>query len=260
VPLVLENRVLARNKFVHAVAHNFHVIMPLFAGIGAFLSTFHQGSLGGLYGVLFGRPYLYREGFFIWPWTFFLFILSAISCGPMFTTLICALMEKMTGRKLVSWDIKQLMGRIGGTMLLIYAVFKFADTYFWATNLAPREGLTFDQMFHGVAYGKWLLYTELALIAIPAVLLLIPATRKTPFFFYLALIMTCCGVTVNRWVQTVQGSGMPVMPFDKWYLYVPNYVEWGACLMVFAFAGIVLSLAYRYCPMFPQEAKLNAKD
>ena len=47
VPLVLENRKLMQIRFVRILAHNFHVYMPIFAGIGAFLSTFHQGSLGG---------------------------------------------------------------------------------------------------------------------------------------------------------------------------------------------------------------------
>ena len=46
------------------------------------LSFFHQGSLGGLYGVLRGRPFAFRQGFAIWPSTFFLFILSAIAVGP----------------------------------------------------------------------------------------------------------------------------------------------------------------------------------
>ena len=78
VPLVLENRKLMQKRFIRLLAHNFHVYMPIFAGIGAFLSTFHQGSLGGMYGVLFGRPYLFREGFFIWPWTFFLVVLFLI--------------------------------------------------------------------------------------------------------------------------------------------------------------------------------------
>ncbi len=77
VPLVLEQKQLYKNRLLHNIAHNMHLVMPLFAGIGAFLSTFHQGSLGGMYGVLFARPYAFRDGFFIWPWTFFLFILSA---------------------------------------------------------------------------------------------------------------------------------------------------------------------------------------
>ena len=141
VPLALENRQLAKNKLAHAIAHNFHLIMPLFAGIGAFLSTFHQGSLGGMYGVLFGRPYILRDGFFIWPWTFFLYILSAVGSGPMFTVLVCTFMEKLTGRRLVSWDVKQLMGKIAGTMFTIYMVFKLADTAGWVMDLRQVASL-----------------------------------------------------------------------------------------------------------------------
>ena len=257
LPMVMENRVLGKNRAVAALAHNFHLLMPLFAGIGAFLSTFHQGSLGGLYGVLFGRPYVFREAFFVWPWTFFLFILSAVASGPMFTVLITALMEKMTGRKLVSWDVKQLMGKIGGVMLVVYTVFKLADTCAWASGLLPSQGLTFDQVFHGWVYGKWMLFIELAFLIIPAVCLCMPKLRKNPSLFYLSLILTCLSVTINRYSQTVQNLALPVLPFDSWFSYVPNWAEWGACVLVLAYSGIVLSLSYRYLPIFPQEAKLN---
>ncbi|WP_294489418.1 menaquinone reductase integral membrane subunit QrcD [uncultured Mailhella sp.] len=259
VPLVLENRQLMKRPFIHALAHNFHVYMPIFAGIGAFLSTFHQGSLGGMYGVLFGRPYLFREGFFIWPWTFFLFVLSAVASGPMFTVLVCTLMEKMSGRKLVSWDVKQLMGKVGGTMLIVYTVFKCLDSWYWATDMLAGEGLTFDQMFHGWIYGKWLFWLEHAFIIIPMIVLLIKPLRTKPWIFYLMLFLTCTSITINRYVLTVQGLAQPVMPFDSWYTYAPNWAEWASCFLVFAYAAMVLSLAYRYTPMFPQEAELNRK-
>ena len=257
VPLILENRQLASSRFISALAHNFHLLMPLFAGIGAFLSTFHQGSLGGMYGVLFGRPYLYREGFFIWPWTFFLFILSAISAGPMFTVLVCTIMEKMSGRRLVTWEVKQLMGKIGGTMLLVYTVFKLAGTWVWAVDLLPREGLTFDQMFYGWIYGKWLMWTELLCIILPVIFLLKKSTRENPKIFYTMLTLTCISITLNRYLLTVQALAIPVMPFDAWRTYAPNWAEWGACALVMAYAAMVLSLSYRYLPMFPQEARLN---
>ena len=259
VPLVLENRQLMKKPFIHALAHNFHVYMPIFAGIGAFLSTFHQGSLGGMYGVLFGRPYLFREGFFIWPWTFFRFVLSAVASGPMFTVLVCTLMEKMSGRKLVSWEVKQLMGKVGGTMLIVYTVFKCLDSWYWATDLLATQGLTFDEMFHGWIYGKWLFWLEHALIIIPMVVLLIKPLREKPWIFYLMLFATCTSITINRYVLTVQGLAQPVMPFDAWYAYAPNWAEWASCFLVFAYAAMVLSLAYRYTPMFPQEAELNKK-
>jgi molybdopterin-containing oxidoreductase family membrane subunit len=232
--------------------------MPLFAGIGAFLSTFHQGSLGGMYGVLFARPYVYREGFFIWPWTFFLYVLSAVASGPLFTTLICTIMEKFSGRRLVSWSVKQLMGRIGGTMLVVYIVFKLIDTWAWMSNLLPRQGLTFDQMFYGFIYGKWLLFAELFVCGVlPAVLLLRPGLRGNPRLFYLSAVLVCLGVTINRYVMTVQTLAIPVLPFDTWEFYSPNWVEWAASCLVVGYAWIVLALSYRYLPMFPQERELN---
>ena len=257
VPLILENRQLMKNRFIHALAHNFHVYMPIFAGIGAFLSTFHQGSLGGMYGVLFGRPYLFREGFFIWPWTFFLFVLSAVASGPMFTVLVCTAMEKLSGRKLVSWDVKQLMGRIAGTMLIVYTFFKCLDSWYWAVDTLAMQGLTFDDMFYGWIYGKWLFWAEHLLLIVPMFVLMKKSLREKPVVFYSMMILVCASITLNRYLLTVQGLAMPVMPFDAWQTYAPNWVEWACCALVFAYSAMALSLAYRYTPIFPQEAELN---
>ena len=78
-----------------------HKLMYVLAGVGTFLSFFHQGSLGGLYGVLRGRPFAFREGLAIWPSTFFLFILSAAAVGPSFVLLTTWLVEKISGKRLV---------------------------------------------------------------------------------------------------------------------------------------------------------------
>ncbi|WP_243545766.1 menaquinone reductase integral membrane subunit QrcD [Pseudodesulfovibrio tunisiensis] len=258
VPLVLEQKQLNKIPFIHALAHNMHINMALFAGIGAFLSTFHQGSLGGMYGVLIGRPYAFREGFFIWPWTFFLFVLSAVGSGPVFTVLVCTLMEKITGKKLVEFKVKALMGKIAGTMLCVYMFFKILDTWAWAEGYLPSVGLTFDQMFYGVAYGKWMFFTELVLCGlVPAIMLVVPAIRNRPGLLYTAAILDCVGVTINRYVFTVQTIAFPAMPFDKWYVYYPNWVEWASCAMIVAYGVLVISLSYRYLPVFPQETKLN---
>ncbi len=259
VPLILENRKLNKIPLLHNIAHNFHVTMPLFAGMGAFLSFFHQGSLGGMYGVLFARPFAFREGFFIWPWTFFLFVLSAVASGPVFTVLVCKLMELLTGRKLVSWDVKKLMGKIAGTMLCVYLVFKILDTWAWAYGYLPSVGLTFDQMFYKTIYGSWMLWAEIGLCGIiPAILLMVPSLRDKPALFYTAAILNCTGVTINRYVFTVQTLAAPVMPFDSWQTYAPNWAEWAPSVLVIAYGFLILSLSYRYLPVFPQEKKLNA--
>lgn len=258
IPLIFEQKQLNRIPVLHHLAHNLHVMMPLFAGIGAFLSTFHQGSLGGMYGVLFGRPYVLRDGFFVWPWTFFLFVISAVGSGPVFTVLIATLMEKMTGKRLISWEIKSLMGKIAGAMLTVYIILKIFDTWAWATGILPRSGMTFDQMFFGNIYGQWLLWTEIVLCGVlPAVILVTPSLRNNPAMYYSAAILDCIGVTINRYVFTVQALAQPVMPFDTWETYNPNWAEWGATFMVLAYGAIILSLSYRYLPIFPQESKLN---
>lgn len=260
LPLVLEQKQLNRIPIVHAIAHNMHVFMPLFAGIGAFLSTFHQGSLGGMYGVLFGRPFAFREGFFIWPWTFFLFLLSAMASGPVFTVLIASIIEKATGKKLVSWEIKSIMGKIAGTMLLVYLVFKLLDTWWWIVGMLPQQGLTLDDCFNGWVYGKWMMFTEIVICGIlPCIILLKGGLRNRPALFFLAAILDCIGVSINRYIFTVQTLAMPVMPFDQWQTYTPNWVEWAPVFMVFAYGAILISLTYRYLPLFPQERALNQK-
>ncbi|WP_461210042.1 menaquinone reductase integral membrane subunit QrcD [Desulfocurvus sp. DL9XJH121] len=259
VPNILENRKLNEIPILHNIAHNFHYVMPLIAGIGAFLSTFHQGSLGGMYGVLFARPYILRDGFFIWPWTFFLFVLSAVASGPCFSVLVVKLMELLTGKQLVDYNIKKLMCRIGGTMLALYMFFKFLDTWAWYKDVLPRSGLTWDQMFNsGLGYGEGLLWAELFLCGvIPAILLLTPRFRNNPALLYTAAILNCCGVIINRYVFTVQALAIPVMPFDQWYSYAPNWAEWAPSIAIIAYGFLILSLAYRYLPVFPQEVELN---
>jgi molybdopterin-containing oxidoreductase family membrane subunit len=211
-----------------------------------------------MYGVLFARPFVFREGFAIWPWTFFLFILSAVSPGPMFTVLVCAIFEKVTGRKLVSHDVKALMGKIAGAMLLAYILFKIIDTYAWAVHLLPKSGMTFDQMFYGFVYGSWMLWAEILPFGLlPAIMLLMPGVRKNPALLYLAGALACIGVIINRYVMTVQNLALPVMPFDTWGIYIPNWVEVAPCVMVVGYSVLVLSLSYRYLPMFPQERELN---
>ncbi|HWR02747.1 MAG TPA: menaquinone reductase integral membrane subunit QrcD [Humidesulfovibrio sp.] len=258
VPLVLEQKQLNKIPFLHHLAHNMHVNMALFAGIGAFLSTFHQGSLGGMYGVLQGRPYAFREGFFIWPWTFFLFVLSAVGCGPIFTVLCCTFMEKISGRKLVDFKTKALMGKIAGTMLTVYIFFKILDTWAWANNYLPSTGMTFDQMFYGVIYGKWLMFTEIILCGlVPAIMLITPSIRNNPTLLYTAGILDCIGITLNRYLFTVQSIAIPLMPFDSWQTYAPNWAEWATSGMIVAYGFLVMGLSYRYLPVFPQERALN---
>ena len=102
LPIVLKNRKLREVPSFLVFQFELHKLVYVLAGVGTFLSFFHQGLLGGLYGVLRGRPFAFREGLALWPSTFFLFILSAAAVGPSFMVLTTHLVEKISRKRLVA--------------------------------------------------------------------------------------------------------------------------------------------------------------
>jgi len=255
IPLVLENRQLDKIPFIHNLSHNMHGVMAVFAATGAFLSFFHQGSLGGVAGVLFGRPFAFREGILIWPWTFFLFTWSAAAYGPSFTLLLTKIIEKITGKKLVRQSTVELLAKISGWMMITYVIAKTADTAYWAsmTNIAD-----FYTNNPGSNYGYWILFTEIVLCGfVPALILITPAGRKNPVILTVALILGCIGVSLNRWVMVVQVMAVPILPFESFAVYFPSWQEIATTILPVAYGVILISLSYRYLPVFPDEAELN---
>lgn len=259
IPLVLENRQLDRVPFFHNLTHNMHEIMAVFAATGAFLSFFHQGSLGGVAGVLFGRPFGFREHILIWPFTFFLFTWSAAAYGPCFTIMITKITETVTGKKLVKDNVIWLLAKISGWMMLTYSIAKTADTIYWAAVTAPAKGFVLSDFYtNNALYGYWILVLEVGICAwLPALLLVFKKTRENRKLLWLAVILGVIGVSLNRWVMVLQVLAVPVMPFIKWILYYPSWQEVATTLLPVAYGIILVSLSYRYLPVFPQEAELN---
>jgi molybdopterin-containing oxidoreductase family membrane subunit len=260
IPLILENRQLDKVPEFHYFSHNLHEIMVVFAATGTFLSFFHQGSLGGLYGVMFARPFAFRAGFFIWPWTFFLFVASAIASGPALTILVCMMVQGVSRKQLVGREAISLLAKVTGYLLTFYLIFKFLDTWWWATHTAPKMGMSFAEFFQG-PYGMWLLVAELVVCGVlPAIILLIPKAREDDVLLIVACVLNCTGVVINRFVFTIQNLALPVLPFEELQIYVPTWTEWAPTVGVLAYGALLLSLSYRYLPMFPRERELNPID
>jgi len=259
LPLVLENRQIDKVPFFHNLTHNMHEIMAVFAATGAFLSFFHQGSLGGVAGVLFGRPFGFREGVLVWPWTFFLFTWSAAACGPCFTILITKITEAITRKKLVKDNVIQLLAKISGWMLLTYCVAKIADTWYWAAVTAPSKGFSLMDFYsNNPLYGIWILILEVGICGVlPALILITDKGRKTSYLLWAAVILAVIGVSLNRWVMVLQVLAVPVMPFVGWNMYFPSWQEVATTILPVAYGIILIMISYRYLPIFPQEAELN---
>ncbi len=258
IPLILENRKIDKVPFFHHLGHNMHGVMAVFAATGAFLSFFHQGSLGGVSGVLYGRPFSFRHGLLIWPWTFFLFTWSAAAYGPCFTLLITKITEGITGKKLVKDNVVHLLAKISGWMITSYIFAKIIDTIYWATVTAPSEGFTMMQFYSNNGfYGIWILFAEIVLGGIvPAAILIKKDWRENSRLLLLAIVLAVIGVCLNRWVMVLQTMAVPVMPFDTWSLYFPSWQEIATTILPVAYGFILIAIAYRYLPVFPQEQEL----
>lgn len=254
-PIILGNKKLKEIPGFLAFEFELHRVMPIFAGVGTFLSFFHQGSLGGLYGVLQGRPFAYREGFAIWPTTFFLFIISAAAAGPSFIMLTTWLASKISGRQLVSDSVYRLLAKISGLLLIFYVFFKSLDTLTWLNKTAPALGLSGMSFFLWAPFNIWILFVEIILFGLlPAVVFLLG--NKNLHWLLLSAFLVCCGILLNRFVMTIQTLALPTLPFDKFVLYTPSWQEVAAFLFVVAYGVLIYSFSFRYLRLFPQEPDL----
>jgi len=253
LPIVLRNRQLRKLPSFFVFEHQLHKLVPVLAAVGTLLSFFHQGSLGGLYGVLRGRPFAFRHGFLIWPSTFFLFILSAIASGPSFLMLITAMVEKVTGRRLVADEVFRRLAFISGALLSVYVAAKSIDTLVWLNFTSPAEGFAPWSYYVHKPFGTPILFIEIVIFGLlPAFLLLYRRSAHERVWLLAAAALACAGVLLNRFVLTVQTLALPTLPFDDFLTYTPSWQEVASFGGVIAYGVIVYSLSYRYLPLFGQ--------
>jgi len=259
IPVLLRNRQLRKIPSFLIFEHRLHLLVPVLAAVGTLLSFFHQGSLGGLYGVLRGRPFAFREGFSIWPSTFFLFILSAIAAGPSFLLLVVSLVEKVTNRRLVLDDVLRRLGFISGILTAVYVAAKSVDTLNWLNVTSPALGFAPWEHYAYKPFGTALLFIEIVGFGLlPAALLLYPRTAKKRGWLLLGAALVCGGILLNRFIMTVQTLALPTLAFDEFMSYTPSWQEVASFGGVVAYGVIVYSLSYRYLPLFPrQKSEVN---
>jgi molybdopterin-containing oxidoreductase family membrane subunit len=257
LPILLKNRRLREVPGFLVFEFELHKLIYVLAGVGTFLSFFHQGSLGGLYGVLRGRPFAFREGFLVWPSTFFLFIISAAAVGPSFIILTTRLVEKLTRKTLVRPHALDLLGRISGLLLSIYVLAKTVDTLIWINRTSPGRGFAASQYYEWKPFGTWILFAEIVVFGlVPALVLLVPRLRARRGWLVSAAALACVGVALNRYIQTVQTLALPTLPFDPFLSYTPSWQEVGTFVAVLAYGVLVYSYSYRYLRLFPEEREL----
>jgi molybdopterin-containing oxidoreductase family membrane subunit len=239
--------------------HELHKLIVVFAAVGTFLSFFHQGSLGGLYGVLIGRPFAFRPALGIWPTTFFLFIISAAAVGPSFILLTTALVSKISRKRLVAPEVYQLLGKISGSILIFYVLLKTVDTMIWINHTSPSLGFSAASFYKYSGFGTWIMFTEIILCGLlPALIFLNKNLRMRFGWLVTAALLACSGIVINRFVMTIQTLALPTLPFDAFLSYMPSWQEIATFLAVLAYGMLVYSFSFRYLTLFPQERDLQS--
>jgi len=257
IPVVLKNRKLKNIPSMLVFEFQLHKLMVVLAAVGTFLSFFHQGSLGGLYGVLVGRPFAFRPALGIWPTTFFLFIISAAAVGPSFILLTTWITSKISGKQLVKPEVLQLLGKISGSILIFYIILKAVDTMFWI-NSVHQLGFSPAGFYRIQEFGTWILFLEIVVLGlVPAALLLSKRVRANQTLLVISAALACAGIVLNRYVMTIQTLALPTLPFDTFLSYTPSWQEVATFMAVIAYGMLVYSFSFRYLTLFPEERDIQ---
>jgi molybdopterin-containing oxidoreductase family membrane subunit len=168
------------------------------------------------------------------------------------------LVEKLSRKTLVRPRVYQLLARISGLLLAVYVLAKSIDTLIWINRTSPGSGFPAAQYYSWRPFGTWILFTEIVILGlIPTLILLTPRLRARSAWLVTAAGMACCGVALNRFVQTIQTLSLPTLSFDRFLSYIPSWQETGTFLAVLAYGVLVYSFSYRYFQLFPEERELK---
>ncbi len=174
--------------------------------------------------------------------------LSAIAAGPCFTILCTKLAEAVTRKRLVRQEAVQTLAKISGWLLVVYLIFKIADTLGWIYGVVPRAGQSFMEFFREGPYGVWLLVCEIVIFGIiPAIILLIPKTRRHGGWLITACLMNCTGIVFNRFIFIIVTLAIPVMPFDRFWSYLPTWQEWGVAMALIGYGFLYFRFPTGIC-------------
>ena len=100
----------------------FVVILPFLLILGVVLPTLHQSSLGALYLMMDGKLH---ELWFS-PYIFLFFLLSSFYVGPAMIA-VESIVSRVAYKHVTPLPVLRTLARIGGCVMLVYLVLRFAD-------------------------------------------------------------------------------------------------------------------------------------
>lgn len=254
IPVVLEHKVLIKNKVVAAIAHYMHLLMWTMAAGGTFLSFFHQGSLGGgMWGVLYARPVWFAPHFF------FMAIVAAMAGGTSFMTMMPYIAGKVMKKEVVPMESFQLLTKISGMIFIGYLVFRIYDVYTAIAKYAPMARRDFFDMWGGY-YGIWMLFLEFALVLSAVFFLNQKKYREQEKFMVIGACSGIFAIVTSKLSVLLHGFSVPNFPWKGFTAYMPSIQEWLITLGCFACMILIYMVFAKWFPLFPHLEHHEAHD
>jgi len=201
--------------------------------LGVLLSTLHQSSLGTLFLIVPEKLYP------LWytPILPLLFFVSAIAVGLAMTIFESWHSSRAFGRAL-ELPLLMSMGRVLAVVLSVYLWIRFLD-------------MSHRHVFGLLAQNRietWLFLLEIALMAVPAVLLYQARIRQRPGALYTCAVMVVFGFMANR-----LNIGTTGLEAGSGTHYIPRWSEVAITLSIVAVGFATFHTIARYFPIFEAE-------
>jgi Ni/Fe-hydrogenase subunit HybB-like protein len=223
-PVVLEKFELHQSlKIVRAIS------VPLMIA-GVILSTLHQSSLGTLYLIVPHKLY----GLWYTPLLPVLFYISAIGAGLAMTIFESWHSAKAFGRRL-ELPLLASMARVLAVILAVYLTIRYLDLSHRGAFALLRQNRT----------ETWLFLLEIALIAVPMVLLFQRRVRQNQAALYWCAVLYLFGFITNRLNVAVTG-----MEAGSGTHYIPKWTEMAVTLSIVALGFAIFRVVAQYFPVF----------
>ena len=225
LPVVLERLGWKRQlKWLHSI------MVPLVIA-GVILSTLHQSSLGSLYLIVPGKLYP------LWytPLEPVFFFLSALCAGLAMTIFESWHANKAFGKRL-QISLLTGLGRVLAVLLAFYLSLRVVD-------LARRQAI---HLLWQPRSETYLFFLEMALLAVPMLLLFQPKIHTNRTALYFCAVLTLLGFVTNRMNVAVTG-----MQASAGVHYIPKWTEFAITLSLVVAAFTAFWYAVKYLPVFP---------
>ncbi len=253
-PIVTEAKFFDRWPWIRSAAATLHKAAPAFALLGLGISLLHQSSLGATYGIVKSRPIWFKPSMPI------MFIISAVAVGPALTMAVAIVLEWVTGKKAVPYNVLRTIARFSGFGLLVYGYIKLWDfmatTYYGNTQAVAKSLLLLNQRTP-YTFSVWVVEVLLGIV-VPVILFLTPRFNRNSANLVLGAGLAVIGLIVNRWNVTVSGLFVPLeySPGTLYTLdpgnYFPNLIEWGVAIGLIGYILLMITLGARYLPLFKE--------